>query len=166
MRSSRASGRSTVPLGYVLGYPAVFDRRPLAAIEARPLGEIPPAAGVLELPWRYRNRQPTHCSSRGDMESVRRLDPTPRSLPYMPQTSPDLSLPLAQPITLSRGPGSHLVTLMDAAVLIRDLEPFRQARTVWDRAAEMILIAASSGEALILRKRRGSFTSRSVMKTG
>src|SRR5436190_23378909 len=45
------------------------------------------------------------------------------------------------------GPRSHLVTLMDAAILIRDLEPFRQARPVWDRAAEMILIAASSGEA-------------------
>jgi hypothetical protein len=48
-------------------------------------------------------------------------------------TTLDLSLPLAQPITLPRGPGSHLVTLMDAAILIRDLEPFRQARPVWDR---------------------------------
>jgi hypothetical protein len=52
------------------------------------------------------------------------------------QTSPDLSLPLAEPITLTRGPRSHLVTLMDAAILIRELEPFRQARPVWDRAAE------------------------------
>jgi hypothetical protein len=60
------------------------------------------------------------------------------------QTSPDLSLPLAQPITLTRGPRSHLVTLMDAAILIRDLEPFRQARPAWDRAAEMILIAAET----------------------
>jgi len=40
--------------------------------------------------------------------------------------TPDLTLPLAQPITLTRGPRSHLVTLMDAAILIRDLEPFRQ----------------------------------------
>jgi hypothetical protein len=40
----------------------------------------------------------------------------------------DLSLPFAQPITLNRGPRSHLVTLMDPAILIRDLEPFRQAR--------------------------------------
>ncbi len=38
------------------------------------------------------------------------------------QTSPDLTLPLAQPITLMRGPRSHLVTLMDAAILIRDME--------------------------------------------
>src|SRR6266567_3368119 len=51
------------------------------------------------------------------------------------QTGPDLTLPLAEPITLTRGPRSHLVTLMDAAVLIRDMEPFRQARPVWDRAA-------------------------------
>jgi hypothetical protein len=35
-------------------------------------------------------------------------------------TSPDLTLPLAQPITLTRGSRSHLVTLMDAAILIRD----------------------------------------------
>jgi hypothetical protein len=60
--------------------------------------------------------------------------------------TPDLSLPLAQPITLTRGPRSHLVTLMDAAVLIRDLEPFRQARPVWDRAAEMIPLAAETGK--------------------
>jgi hypothetical protein len=36
---------------------------------------------------------------------------------------------------------------MDAAILIRDLELFRQVRPMWDRAAEMILLAASSGEA-------------------
>ncbi len=60
------------------------------------------------------------------------------------QTSPDLTLPLAQPITLTRGPRSHLVTLMDAAILIRDLEPFRQARPMWDRAAEMILLAGTT----------------------
>jgi hypothetical protein len=34
------------------------------------------------------------------------------------------------------------VTLQDAGVLIQDLEPFRQARPVWDRAAEMIFVAA------------------------
>src|SRR6266536_5965078 len=43
-------------------------------------------------------------------------------LPMLRQTSPDLTLPLAQPITLMRGPRSHLVTLMDAAILIRDME--------------------------------------------
>ena len=35
---------------------------------------------------------------------------------------------------------------MDAAILIRDLEPFRQARPVWDRIAEMILLAATTGK--------------------
>jgi hypothetical protein len=33
---------------------------------------------------------------------------------------------------------------MDAAILIRDLDQFRQARPVWDRPAEMILIAATT----------------------
>jgi hypothetical protein len=64
--------------------------------------------------------------------------------PMPKRTSPDLTVPLAQPIPLTRGPRSHLVTLMDAAILIRDLEPFRQARPVWDRAAEMILVAATT----------------------
>jgi len=59
----------------------------------------------------------------------------------MPQTNLDLTIPLAHPSTLTGGPGSHLVTLMDAAILIRDLEPFRQARPVWDRAAGLILLA-------------------------
>ena len=60
---------------------------------------------------------------------------------------PDLSRPLAYPMTLTGGPRSHLVTLMDAAILIREMEPFRQARPVWDRAAEMILLAAETGDA-------------------
>ncbi len=58
--------------------------------------------------------------------------------------SPDLTLPLAQPITLTRSPRSHLVTLMDAAILIRDLKPLRQVRPVWDRVAEMILVAGTT----------------------
>jgi hypothetical protein len=36
---------------------------------------------------------------------------------------------------------------MDVAILIRDLEPFRQARPVWDRAAEMIMLAGMTKEA-------------------
>jgi hypothetical protein len=36
--------------------------------------------------------------------------------------------------------------------LIRDLEPFRQARPVWDRAAEMILVAATTGERADIRR--------------
>jgi hypothetical protein len=34
---------------------------------------------------------------------------------------------------------------MDAAILIRDLDQFRQARPVWDRAAQMILTAVARG---------------------
>jgi len=51
--------------------------------------------------------------------------------------APNLSRPLAYPITLTGGPRSHLVTLMDAAIMIRDMESSRQARPVWDRAAAM-----------------------------
>jgi hypothetical protein len=58
----------------------------------------------------------------------------------------DLTRKLVQPIELSRGPRSRIETLHDAAALIGDLEPFRQARPVWDRAAEMILIAAETGK--------------------
>jgi len=46
-------------------------------------------------------------------------------------TRPDLPLPFAEPITLTGGPRPHRVGLMDAAILIRDMEPFRQARPVW-----------------------------------
>jgi hypothetical protein len=35
---------------------------------------------------------------------------------------------------------------MGSAILISDLEGFRQSRPVWDRAAEMILLAAGSRE--------------------
>jgi hypothetical protein len=41
---------------------------------------------------------------------------------------------------------------MDAAILIRDLEPFRQARPVWDRAAEMILLAGTTRKAADIRE--------------
>jgi len=39
---------------------------------------------------------------------------------------------------------ARISSLLCAAILIRDLEPFRQARPVWDRTAEMILIAATT----------------------
>ncbi len=53
---------------------------------------------------------------------------------------------LAREIALTRGPRSRLTTLKGAAVLIRDLEPFRQARPVWDRAAGLVLLAARPGK--------------------
>ncbi len=76
-----------------------------------------------------------------ESRSIPRTNPRPRG------GRPGFIAALAYPITLTGGPRSHLVTLMDAAILIRDMEPFRQARPVWDRAAEMILLEASSGEA-------------------
>jgi len=71
--------------------------------------------------------------------------PSPQSLSHAdPNPTPRRDPAARQPITLTRGPGSHHVTLTDAVILIRDLEPFRQARPVWDRTAEMILIAATT----------------------
>jgi len=46
---------------------------------------------------------------------------------------PDLPIRLAHPITLAGGPRSHLVKLMDAAILIGDPKPFPQAPPAWDR---------------------------------
>lgn len=62
------------------------------------------------------------------------------------QKTPDFSRKLVRTIKPHRGPAAELDTLSDAAQLIADLEPFRQARPVWDRAAEMILIAAMTGK--------------------
>jgi glutamine amidotransferase PdxT len=56
----------------------------------------------------------------------------------------DLTTRLARPIVLTGGPRTRLETLQDAATLIRDLDRFRQARPVWDRAAEMILLAGTT----------------------
>jgi glutamine amidotransferase PdxT len=57
----------------------------------------------------------------------------------------DFSRKLSRIIALTGGPRTRLVTLQDAAVLIGNLEQFRQARPIWDRAAEMILLAAKTG---------------------
>jgi hypothetical protein len=56
----------------------------------------------------------------------------------------DLTRKLARRIVLTEGPRSRLETLQDAANLIR---VFRQARPVWDRAAEMILLAGTTRKA-------------------
>jgi hypothetical protein len=79
---------------------------------------------------------------------------------------PDLSLPPAYPLTLTGGPRSRLVTLMDAAALIRGLDGFRHARPVWDRGAETTLLAATSRQRPTLQKPRDNSVSRSIMKTG
>jgi hypothetical protein len=58
--------------------------------------------------------------------------------------NPDLPVPLAYTITPTGRPRFHLVALMDAAIPIRDVDRFRQARPVWDWAAEMISLAVNS----------------------
>lgn len=63
------------------------------------------------------------------------------------QRPPDFTRKLARTIKRHRGPAAQLDTLADAAQLIADLDQFRQVRPVWDRAAEMILIAATTGKA-------------------
>jgi hypothetical protein len=76
----------------------------------------------------------------------------------MPNREPNLNRKLAHTIKPTRGPAAQLETLADAAQLIADLEQFRQARPVWDRAAEMILLAARTG-----RKADIAEATRSVM---
>jgi hypothetical protein len=63
----------------------------------------------------------------------------------MPKRQPNLNRKLAHTIKPNPGPAAQLETLADAAQPIADLEQFRQARPVWDRAAEMILLAARTG---------------------
>ena len=44
------------------------------------------------------------------------------------------------------GPGVELATLEDAARFMGHMRPWRQARPHWDCAAELVLIAATTGE--------------------
>jgi len=122
-----------------LGSRRVVERMALVSLssQAREIGQGPPRKHWLS------EASDCHCSTTRASAKPAALS---TSLPLLPMPAdPDLTLPLAQPITLTRGPGSHLVTLMDVAILIGNLEPFRQARPVWDRVAEMILIAAETG---------------------
>jgi hypothetical protein len=64
----------------------------------------------------------------------------------MARRQPNLNRKLAHAIKPTGGPAAQLDTLADTAHLIADLEQFRQARPVWDRAAEMVLLAARTGK--------------------
>ena len=44
------------------------------------------------------------------------------------------------------GPGVELATLEDAARFMGHMRPWRQARPHWDYAAELVLVAATTGE--------------------
>ncbi len=95
---------------------------------------LPGDATDRTLPSRYLRHELARCPRRGSM-----------SEPCQVAKTPDLSRKLAHTIKPSRGPAAQLETLADAAQLIADLEQFRQARPVWDRAAEMLLLAAQTG---------------------
>jgi hypothetical protein len=58
----------------------------------------------------------------------------------------DFSLELTRVIEPKEGPGVELATLEDAARLMGHMRPWRQTRPHWDYAAELVLIAATTGE--------------------
>ena len=58
----------------------------------------------------------------------------------------DFSLKLTRVIEPKEGPGVELATLEDAARFMGHMRPWRQARPHWDDAAELVLIAAATGE--------------------
>ena len=58
----------------------------------------------------------------------------------------DFKLALTRVIEPTGGPGAELATLEDAARFIGLMRPWRQAWPHWDYAAELVLIAATTGE--------------------
>jgi hypothetical protein len=58
----------------------------------------------------------------------------------------DFKLALMRVIEPTGGPGAELATLEDAARFIGLMRPWRQASPHWDYAAELVLIAATTGE--------------------
>ena len=55
--------------------------------------------------------------------------------------------PLTDPIHPLDGPLEHLVTLGDAGQFVSELESWRQGRSHWQYAAQLLLIAGTSGRA-------------------
>jgi hypothetical protein len=53
-----------------------------------------------------------------------------------------------------KGPGVELATLEDAARFMRKMRPFRQRWPHWDYAAELVLVAATTGEGADIEQRR------------
>ena len=58
----------------------------------------------------------------------------------------DFSLKLTRVIEPKEGPGVELATLEDAARFMGQMRPFRQRGPHWDYAAELVPIAAATGE--------------------
>jgi hypothetical protein len=55
-------------------------------------------------------------------------------------------LALTRVIEPTGGPGVKVATLEDAARLMGHMRPWRQTRPHWDEAAELVLVAATTGE--------------------
>jgi len=68
----------------------------------------------------------------------------------------DLTRKLAQPINLTAGPRSHLVTLMDAAILIRDLDRFREGRTRMLKVDRDVKRVIEGRAAVVVELKRGA----------
>jgi hypothetical protein len=66
--------------------------------------------------------------------------PTPKR-----STKPDFTHRLSRIIEPKGGPGTGLATLADAAKFIGLMKPWRQARPIWEFAAELLLTAATTG---------------------
>jgi hypothetical protein len=58
----------------------------------------------------------------------------------------DFSLKLTRVIEPKEGPGVELATLEDAARFMGHMRPWRQVRPHWDYAAQLVLIAATTGD--------------------
>jgi hypothetical protein len=58
----------------------------------------------------------------------------------------DFSLQLTPVIEPKEGPGVELGTLEDAARFMGHMRPWRQARPHWEYAAELLLVAATTGQ--------------------
>ena len=55
-------------------------------------------------------------------------------------------LALTRVIEPTGGPGVEAATLEDVARFMGHMRPWRQARPHWDYAAELVLVAATTGE--------------------
>src|SRR5436305_5376006 len=104
-------------------------------------------------PWR---RNTGLARRRSGVRSMAKAQPSKR--PAKGAKAPDLSRRLASTIKPTGGPAAQLETIADAAQLIADLEQWRQARPYWDRCAEMLLQAATTG-----RKPDGAEATRCIM---
>jgi hypothetical protein len=66
----------------------------------------------------------------------------------------DFTLKLMRVIEPKGGPGVELATLEDAARFMGKMRPFRQRWPHWDYAAELVLVAATTGQEADIERER------------